>query len=146
MQDASVVYEIKTKINSTKQGSLSLTDYYNRMNCFWLKLDHCQDIKMVYSEDVVTLTSMLDRDRIVEFLHGLNLEYDQVRAQILSKKKMPSFNELYFIVRSEEHRRAAMFNDNSLKGSAKVSDKVHNKVGICFPLSKTMKACGVPTL
>ena len=41
--DASIVYEIKTKISSTKQGSLSMTDYYNKMNGFWLELDHYQD-------------------------------------------------------------------------------------------------------
>ena len=37
---------------------------------------------------------------------------------------MSSLNEVYFIVRSEEHRREAMFNDHSLKGLAMVSNKV----------------------
>jgi len=34
VQYASVVYEIKTKISSTKQGSLSVTDHYNRIIWF----------------------------------------------------------------------------------------------------------------
>lgn len=79
---------------------------------------------MVCSEDDVILTSMLERDRIVEFLVGLNPEFDQVRVQILTKKKMPSLNEVYFIVRSEEHRRTTMFNDLNLEGSAIVSNRV----------------------
>jgi len=32
VQDASIIFEIKTKINSTRQGSLTTTEYYNKMN------------------------------------------------------------------------------------------------------------------
>jgi len=32
VQDALVVFEIKTKISSTKRRTLLVTDYYNRMN------------------------------------------------------------------------------------------------------------------
>ena len=124
VQDASIVYEIKTKISSTKQGSMSMINYYNKMNCFWLQLDHYEDIEMVCSEDAIILTSMLERYRIVEFLAGLNPEFDQVRVQILSREKMPSLNEVYFIVRSEEHKRVAMFNDHHVEGSAMVSNRV----------------------
>jgi len=55
---------------------MSMIDYYNKMNGFLLELDHYQDIKMVCSEDTIILTSMLERDRIVEFLTELNLEFD----------------------------------------------------------------------
>jgi len=50
------------------------------MNGYWLELDHYKDIKMVCSEDAATLTSIFERDGIVEFLAGLNAEYDQVRV------------------------------------------------------------------
>ena len=76
VQDASVVYEINTKVNSTKQGALTVTEYYNQMDGFWLELDHYQDIQMVCNEDAIILTSMLERDRIVEFLAGLNPEFN----------------------------------------------------------------------
>ena len=117
------MHEIKTKISSTKQGSLLVTDYYNRMNGFWFQvrpLSRYQD----GSEDAIILTSMLERDRIVEFLSSLNPEFDQVRAQVLSREKMPSLNEVYFIVQSEEHRRTTMFDDHHLEGSAMISNKM----------------------
>ena len=75
------------------------------------------------SEDVI-LTSMLKKDRIVEFLFELNPKFNQVRAQILSREKIPSFNEVYFMVRGEQHRRTTMFNDHNLQGLAMVSNKV----------------------
>lgn len=31
VRDASVIFEVKTKINSTKQGPLTVTEYYNQM-------------------------------------------------------------------------------------------------------------------
>ena len=79
---------------------------------------------MVCNEDTVILTSMLERDRIVELLAGLNPEYDLVRVRILSQEKLQSLNEVFFIIRSEEHRRIAMFNDPNPEGSAMVSNNV----------------------
>ena len=82
VQDASVIFEIKTKISSTKHGSLTITVYYNKMNGYWLELDHYQDIKMVCSEDATTLTSIFESDIIVEFLTSFNAKYDRVRVHL----------------------------------------------------------------
>jgi len=102
VQDASVIFEIKTKISSTKHGSLTITVYYNKMNGYWFELDHYQDIKMVCSEDTATLTSIFERDKIVEFLASLNAKYDQVRVQVLGREKLPSLHEVFSIISSEE--------------------------------------------
>lgn len=40
IQDASQIYEIKTKITVTKQGSLSIIEYLNMMKRLWLELDY----------------------------------------------------------------------------------------------------------
>ena len=58
---------------------------------------------MLFSEDATTLTTMLERDRIMEFQACLNPEYDQLGIQILGKKELPSLNEVFSLVRSEEH-------------------------------------------
>lgn len=41
------IYELKTKIHNTKQGSFSVTEYYNTIKSLWLELDHYQRIEMV---------------------------------------------------------------------------------------------------
>ena len=46
------------------------------MNGLWLELDHYEDIKMVCGKDTETLHLILEKDRVVEFLAGLNLKYD----------------------------------------------------------------------
>ena len=58
---------------------------------------------MVCREDATTLNRIIERDRIVEFLAGLNPDFGQVRVQILGKEKLPNLNEVFAIVRSEEN-------------------------------------------
>ena len=98
-----MIFEVKTKINSTKQGQLTVTEYYNQMKSLWLELDQYQAIKMVCQEDVATLNQIIERDRNVEFLVGLNHEFDQVKVQVLGKDKLPNLNEVFAIIRSEEN-------------------------------------------
>ena len=40
VQDVSVIFYVKTRINGTRQGSLTITEYFNKMNGLWLELDH----------------------------------------------------------------------------------------------------------
>jgi len=53
-------------------------EYYNTMKSFWLELDYYRDFKMQCSDDAVILKNYMERERIFEFLVGLNIEFDQV--------------------------------------------------------------------
>jgi len=88
----------------------------------WLELDQYQVIKMVCQANTTTLNQILKRDRIVEFLADLNLEFDQVWIQILGKDKLPSLNEVFAIIRSEENSRGAMLGGSNMEGSALLSN------------------------
>ncbi|XP_052195607.1 uncharacterized protein LOC127803432 [Diospyros lotus] len=91
------------------------------MNGLWLELDQYQEIKMICSDDAATLSRIIERDRIVEFLAGLNAEFDQVRIQIFGREKLPSLNEVFAMVRSEENRRGVKLNESGIEGSAMVT-------------------------
>ena len=111
------------KLSNNKQGALTVTEYYNKMNGYWPELDHYQNIKMVCGKSAATLNSILERDRIVKLLAGLNTEYDQVRVQILGREKVPSLNEVFAVVQSEENRRIAMLGEISSEGSAMLTNR-----------------------
>ncbi|RVW61060.1 hypothetical protein CK203_045851 [Vitis vinifera] len=89
MQDVALIYEIKTKI-TTKQGTLSITEYSNVMKGLWLELDYYQNFQMKCSEDAAMLLKSVERERLFEFLAGLNLKFNQVRVQVLGKETLPS--------------------------------------------------------
>ncbi|KAI5445651.1 hypothetical protein KIW84_013754 [Lathyrus oleraceus] len=85
-QDMSACYDLKRKIFNTKQGNLSITEYFGVLNGFWIELDQYQNLKMECSKDTATLNTVVERDRIFDFLAGLNAEFDPIRVQILVRK------------------------------------------------------------
>ncbi|XP_074356022.1 uncharacterized protein LOC141695694 [Apium graveolens] len=52
--------------------------------------------------------TMLDRERLFNFFHGLNRELDEVRGRILGKSHLPSVHEAFAEVRREESRNRVM--------------------------------------
>ncbi|TXG53873.1 hypothetical protein EZV62_019129 [Acer yangbiense] len=117
VQDAAQIYELKTKISSTKQGSLSVIEYYNLLKSLWLELDHYQNLKMKCGDDIATLREYVECERIFEFLAGLNAEFDQVRVQVLGKEPLPSLNEVFSIIRAKSGRRLVMLENKTGEAS-----------------------------
>ena len=122
-KDISACYELENQIFNTKQGSLSVTEYYGILNGLWIELDQYQDLTMKCNEDTAILTKFIEKARIFKFLSGLNPEFDPIRVQILGKEKLPSLSEVFYSVRGEESRRAVMLEDKPTEGSALVSGK-----------------------
>lgn len=54
------------------------------------ELDHYRVFEMKCPEDATILKNFIEKDRVYDFLTGLNLEFDQVRVQILGREEMPS--------------------------------------------------------
>ena len=73
------------KTIAAKQGSKIVTEYANQLKTLWQELDHYRVVKTKCSEDAVVLKDFIEQDRVYDFLVRLNLEFDQVRIQILGK-------------------------------------------------------------
>ncbi|KAI5444626.1 hypothetical protein KIW84_013047 [Lathyrus oleraceus] len=78
---------------------------------------------MECNKDTATLNTVVERDRIFDFLAGLNAEFDPIRVQILGKEKFPDLNEVFYTVRSEETRHQAMLHEQPPDVSALVASK-----------------------
>ncbi|RVW79577.1 hypothetical protein CK203_051696 [Vitis vinifera] len=73
---------------------------------------------MECSKDATIYQEFLEKERLFDFLAGLNGEFDQVRVQILGRDPLPSLNEAFAIVRGEEGRRNVMLKTfDSVDGS-----------------------------
>jgi len=122
-QDISTCYELESKIFGTRQGTLSISEYYGKLKGSWIDLDQYQNLRLENSKDAITLAQFVERSRIFKFLSGLNPEYDPIRAQILRKERLHSLSEVFFIVRGEEARQMVMMNEASTEGAAMFSGK-----------------------
>ncbi|TXG60395.1 hypothetical protein EZV62_014968 [Acer yangbiense] len=78
VRDVAQVYEIKTRLSTTKQGTRSVTEYSNILQKLWQELDHYQCIEMKCTDDATVLKRFLEKERIYIFLAGLNVEFNDV--------------------------------------------------------------------
>ncbi|TXG64054.1 hypothetical protein EZV62_011048 [Acer yangbiense] len=120
VRDAAQIYDIKTKLSTTKHGTRSVTKYSNILQNLWQELDHYQCIEMKCTNDAIVLTRFLEKERIYIFLVGLNVELDVVRVQVLGKEDLPSLNETISIIHGEESRGGVMLESKHVEGSAMV--------------------------
>lgn len=120
-RDAAQVYEIKVKTSATKQWSKTVTEYANSLQNLWQELDHYRVLEMKCADDAATLKTFIEKDRVYDFLAGLNSKFDQVRIQILGKEEIPSLEETISLIRAEESRRGIMLEPQAVEGSALVT-------------------------
>ncbi|XP_052201688.1 uncharacterized protein LOC127807691 [Diospyros lotus] len=71
------------------------------MDLFYDPSWKCADDSQKYSK-------MLEKERIFDFLQGLNLDLDEVRGRLLGTKPLPSLREVFAEVRREESRKRVM--------------------------------------
>lgn len=72
-------------------------------------------------DDAQTLLNFIGRNRILEFLAGLNAEFDPMRVQNLGKERLPPLNEVFSIVPAKERRRLVMLQPWLAEGTALLS-------------------------
>ena len=59
-----------------KQGTSSVTDYYNNLRGLLAELDIYQILEMESAADTKRLRNLLEMERVFQFLLGLNSEFD----------------------------------------------------------------------
>lgn len=84
--DAAQIYEIKTKIAATKQGGRSVTEYANLLKILWQEMDYYQCFQMKCSTDAALMKRFVEKERIYEFLAGLNGVFDLFECKYWGRK------------------------------------------------------------
>ncbi|PON98873.1 LOW QUALITY PROTEIN: hypothetical protein TorRG33x02_054880 [Trema orientale] len=103
-----IVFELKSALKERKQGDPSITQYFNDLTNLWQELDLFQEVKWNCAEDGQKYKQMMEKERVFDFLHGLNKELDEVRGRVLWFKPFPEIREAFAEVRREEARKRVM--------------------------------------
>lgn len=82
---------------------------------------------MKCSEDLAILKQFIEKNRVYDFLEGLNAEFDQVGVQILGKEEVSLLNETISMVWAKENRRSVMLEPQALDRSAMATAGVYNR-------------------
>ncbi|GAV70800.1 hypothetical protein CFOL_v3_14298 [Cephalotus follicularis] len=87
---------------------MSVFQYYSTLKGLWHELDYYGPFNAINPIDAATFQEWQDNHRLFDFLAGLNVEFELIRAQILSTKPLPSLEDAFSSIQSEDTRRAAM--------------------------------------
>ncbi|XP_070032695.1 uncharacterized protein [Nicotiana tomentosiformis] len=98
-------YNLHKEIATLSQGTSSISVYYSRLMDFWdesesgIPTPDCDCVKT--KEFIVHLL----KQKVYQFLMGLNDSYLQAHSQILMMKPLPSVNQAYAMLMSDESQR-----------------------------------------
>ncbi|KAJ7950679.1 Retrovirus-related Pol polyprotein from transposon TNT 1-94 [Quillaja saponaria] len=118
------VFELRKKLHETKQGELTIAQYFAELSGLWQELDYYQEYQPVHPADAASYKKVVDKERVYDFLAGLNLEYDQIRVQVLGRDPFPNLRQTYAYVHQEESRRIAMLHVVTRERSAMVATPI----------------------
>ncbi|MCH97694.1 integrase catalytic region [Trifolium medium] len=122
---------LRTSINTLKQGSKYVHDYFMELKALWEELNSHRPILMCACVHQCRCAAMqLVRnyrleDQIIQFLTGLNDSFSVVKTQVLLMDPLPTLNKVYSLVIQEEssHRSLPVLDDSpSLINAAHRSD------------------------
>ncbi|KAH0638798.1 hypothetical protein KY285_035384 [Solanum tuberosum] len=106
--DETHLFELNQQSFTTKQNSRPLSTYYNKLVAIFQEIGHRTASQERSVEGIVHLHSMVARLRVHIFLSGLDLEFDQVRGEILRKDPKLDLESCYEYVRREAQKRQIM--------------------------------------
>ncbi|XP_019052206.1 PREDICTED: uncharacterized protein LOC109114308, partial [Nelumbo nucifera] len=97
-------YKLMSDVKNLRQGEKSLVAYFSTLKSLWQEIDLIEAVTWDNPNDAETYRKLVEKNRVFEFLTGLNPEYDITKQNILSKESV-SLSQAYALVSSEESRR-----------------------------------------
>ena len=111
--DLLCISDLQHKLASIKQGNMNITDYFTKLRTIWDELESyrpdlvCTCASKCSCDALVEAKKRKDQDRIMEFMHGLNDQYNHVRSNILMMDPLPSINKVFSYMAQQERQLAS---------------------------------------
>lgn len=106
--DLTQYFELKRRVNRVKQAGGPVEVYYTQLQGLWKELDVRRPNPMTSPVDIEKHNSLVQEDRVLTFLDGLDDQLDSIRAMVLQQKPFPTIEQAFALVRREENRQSVM--------------------------------------
>ncbi|XP_043710200.1 uncharacterized protein LOC122659117 [Telopea speciosissima] len=116
--NAPCIFQLKRLIATIQQGTDSLASYFTRLKVLWDELASCISAPSCACGIPGSLHSLVQQERIYQFLMGLLDSYASIRSQILSTDPLPEVNRAYHIILQEELQRSLSLPSTQLDTAA----------------------------
>jgi len=86
-------YQLEQAVMTLKQGDLDLSAYFTKKKTLWEQLSNTRTrtVKKCDCDQVKELLEEAETSRVIQFLMGLNDNFNNIRGQILNMKPRPGF-------------------------------------------------------
>jgi len=108
------IASLRSKINNMKQGSKSVLEYFTEMKTLWEELNshrpmpHCTCPHPCRSVAMREALHYRLEDQVIQFLTGLNDQFNVVKTQVLMLDPLPSINRVYSLDVQEESNNLSL--------------------------------------
>ncbi|CAJ2654029.1 unnamed protein product [Trifolium pratense] len=98
------IYQIQQEIVEHRQGTDSISIYYNRKKALWDELASYQESFACTCEGMKKFNERMEREKLMQFLMGLNETYTTVRNNILMMKPLPNTQQAFSMALQHERQ------------------------------------------
>ncbi|CAL2259326.1 unnamed protein product [Prunus armeniaca] len=112
--------ELRCQATRLKQEGRPVSTYFAELKAIWLELDKRRPFQMKCVDDMKTFQAAVMADRVYDFLASLDDTYDNVRSDILRSDKVPSIENVFFMVRCEAQCQITMLGSGTKIGEPTV--------------------------
>lgn len=121
-RDELQIFDLSTKAASLKQNHDSLEVFYGNLQTLWRAIDRRMPNPMKHAEDITIYNNIVQKQRLFQFLAGINDTLDKERRDILNLDPLPTLDKAFAIIRREMSRRGIM-------SSASTSEPSSSEIG-----------------
>ncbi|XP_055824401.1 uncharacterized protein LOC129892909 [Solanum dulcamara] len=112
--DGSRTYSLHKEITTLQQGITSVSVYYTKLKALWDEFEVLVPALGCNCEKSRGFVAHMNRQRLYQFLMGLNDSYHQARSQILMIDPLPTVNQDYAMVVGDENQKSVVAGINTL--------------------------------
>ncbi|KAK9726668.1 hypothetical protein RND81_05G229400 [Saponaria officinalis] len=107
------VYQLKKELGDIVQSGSSLVEYYSKLKHTWESIDSIDPIPTctcgaLESCTCAMLKRVIDREsqsKLIQFLMGLNQQYESVKTTFLSMEPLPALNKAFAMLQNIERQK-----------------------------------------
>ncbi|CAN6700222.1 unnamed protein product [Malus baccata var. baccata] len=98
------IYQIRQEIVEHRQGQQSVSAYYTKMKALWDELASYHDPLTCTCEGLKKLAKREEKERVMQFLMGLNDSYATIRGSILMMNPLPDMRKVHALILQQERK------------------------------------------
>ncbi|CAL9006318.1 unnamed protein product [Prunus brigantina] len=98
------IYQIRQEIVECRQGQQSVSIYYTKLKALWDELSTYHEPLICDCEGLKKLADREEKEKVMQFLMGLNDSYSTVRGSILMMNPLPDTRRVHGLILQHERQ------------------------------------------